>query len=146
MGIKQDLATLKTVAAQGSELLLLRLRVLQMDVNEQMRGVLMIAALIAAAAVLLLVMLVALLLGLNVVLTAQAKMWLFFGVAAASVPAMWLLLWRIPRIWQRNTAQIQQTLAALQQDLAALSGSLKAGEADADSAPTQSTGALRDVE
>ena len=146
MGIKQDLATLKTVAAQGSELLLLRLRVLQMDVNEQMRGVLMIAALIAAAAVLLLVMLVALLLGLNVVLTAQAKMWLFFGVAATSVPAMWLLLWRIPRIWQRNTAQIQQTLAALQQDLAALSGSLKAGEADADSAPTQSTGASRDVE
>ena len=53
MGIKQDLATLKTVAAQGSELLLLRLRVLQMDANEQMRGVLMIAALIAAAAVLL---------------------------------------------------------------------------------------------
>ena len=146
MGIKQDLATLKTVAAQGSELLLLRLRVLQMDVNEQMRGVLMIAALIAAAAVLLLVMLVALLLGLNVVLPAQAKMWLFFGVAAASVPAMWLLLWRIPRIWQRNTAQIQQTLAALQQDLAALSGSLKAGEADADSAPTQPTGASRDVE
>ena len=146
MGIKQDLDTLKTVAAQGSELLLLRLRVLQMDVNEQMRGVLMIAALIAAAAVLLLVMLVALLLGLNVVLTAQAKMWLFFGVAAASVPAMWLLLWCIPRIWQRNTAQIQQTLAALQQDLAALSGSLKAGEADADSAPTQSTGASRDVE
>ena len=146
MGIKQDLATLKTVAAQGSELLLLRLRVLQMDANEQMRGVLMIAALIAAAAVWLLVMLVALLLGLNVVLTAQAKMWLFFGVAAASVPAMWLLLWRIPRIWQRNTAQIQQTLAALQQDLAALSGSLKAGEADADSAPTQSTGASRDVE
>ena len=38
MGIKQDLATLKTVAAQGSELLLLRLRVLQMDANEQMRG------------------------------------------------------------------------------------------------------------
>ena len=146
MGIKQDLATLKTVAAQGSELLLLRLRVLQMDVNEQMRGVLMIAALIAAAAVLLLVMLVALLLGLNVVLTAQAKMWLFFGVAAASVPAMWLLLWRIPRIWQRNTAQIQQTLAALQQDLAALSGSLKAGEADADSNQSQPTGASRDVE
>ena len=146
MGIKQDLATLKTVAAQGSELLLLRLRVLQMDVNEQMRGVLMIAALIAAAAVLLLVMLVAVLLGLNVVLTAQAKMWLFFGVAAASVPAMWLLLWRIPRIWQRNTAQIQQTLAALQQDLAALSGSLKAGEADADSNQSQSTGASRDVE
>ena len=146
MGIKQDLATLKTVAAQGSELLLLRLRVLQMDANEQMRGVLMIAALIAAAAVLLLVMLVAVLLGLNVVLTAQAKIWLFFGVAAASVPAMWLLLWRIPRIWQRNTAQIQQTLAALQQDLAALSGSLKAGEADADSNPSQPTGASRDVE
>ena len=146
MGIKQDLATLKTLASQGSELLLLRLRVLQMDVNEQMRGVLMIAALIAAAAVLLLVMLVALLLGLNVVLTAQAKMRLFFGVAAASVPAMWLLLWRIPRIWQRNTAQIQQTLAALQQDLAALSGSLKAGEADADSNQSQTTGASRDVE
>ena len=70
-------------------------------------------------------MLVALLLGLNVVLTAQAKIWLFFSVAAAGVPAMWLLLRRIPRIWQRDTAQVQQTLAALQQDLAAFSGSLK---------------------
>ena len=114
MGIRQDLATLKTLASQGGELLLLRLRVLQMDANEQL-----------LAAVVLVVMLVALLLGLNVVLTAQAKIWLFFSVAAAGVPAMWLLLRRIPRIWQRDTAQVQQTLAALQQDLAAFSGSLK---------------------
>ena len=48
MGIKQDLATLKTLASQGSELLLLRLRVLQMDANEQLRGVLMIVALIVS--------------------------------------------------------------------------------------------------
>ena len=71
MGIRQDLATLKTLASQGGELLLLRLRVLQMDANEQLRGVLVIAALIVLAAVVLVVMLVALLLGLNVVLTAQ---------------------------------------------------------------------------
>ena len=83
MGIRQDLATLKTLASQGGELLLLRLRVLQMDANEQLRGVLVIAALIVLAAVVLVVMLVALLLGLNVVLTAQAKIWLFFSVAAA---------------------------------------------------------------
>ena len=125
MGIKQDLATLKTLASQGSELLLLRLRVLQMDANEQLRGVLMIVALIAAVAVVMLVMLVALLLGLNVVLSTQAKIWLFFGVAAAGLPTMLILLRRIPRIWQRDTAQVQQTLAALQQDLAAFSGSLK---------------------
>jgi len=86
MGIRQDLATLKTLASQGGELLLLRLRVLQMDANEQLRGVLVIAALIVLAAVVLVVMLVALLLGLNVVLTAQAKIWLFFSVAAAGVP------------------------------------------------------------
>ena len=140
MGIKQDLATLKTLASQGSELLLLRLRVLQMDANEQLRGVLMIVALIAAAAV---VMLVALLLGLNVVLTAQAKIWLFFGVAAAGLPTMLILLRRIPRIWQRDTAQMQQTLAALQQDLAALSGSLKTDNA---AHATETTGAMRDAE
>ena len=116
MSIKQDLATLKTLASQGSELLLLRLRVLQMDANEQLRGVLMIVALIAAAAVVMLVMLVALLLGLNVVLSAQAKIWLFFGVAAAGLPTMLILLRRIPRNWQRDTAQMQQTRAALQQD------------------------------
>ena len=73
MGIRQDLATLKTLASQGGELLLLRLRVLQMDANEQLRGVLVIAALIVLAAVVLVVMLVALLLGLNVVLTAQVQ-------------------------------------------------------------------------
>ena len=147
MGIKQDLATLKTLASQGSELLLLRLRVLQMDANAQLHGVLMIAALIALAAVVLLVALVALLLGLNVVLTAQAKIWLFFGAAAAGVPAMWLLLRRIPRIWQRDTAQVQQTLAALQQDLAALSGSLKNENAATNANENQpKTGAPRDVE
>ena len=143
MGIKQDLATLKTLASQGSELLLLRLRVLQMDANEQLRGVLMIVALIAAAAVVMLVMLVALLLGLNVVLSAQAKIWLFFGVAAAGLPTMMILLRRIPRIWQRDTAQMQQTLAALQQDLAALSGSLKTDNA---AHATETTGAMRDAE
>ena len=83
MGIRQDLATLKTLASQGGELLLLRLRVLQMDANEQLRGVLVIAALIVLAAVVLVVMLVALLLGLNVVLTAQAKIWLFFSAFRA---------------------------------------------------------------
>ena len=143
MGIKQDLATLKTLASQGSELLLLRLRVLQMDANEQLRGVLMIVALIAAAAVVVLVMLVALLLGLNVVLTAQAKIWLFFGVAAAGLPMMMVLLRRIQHIWQRDTAQMQQTLAALQQDLAALSGSLKTDNA---AHATETTGAMRDAE
>ncbi len=143
MGIKQDLATLKTLASQGSELLLLRLRVLQMDANEQLRGVLMIVALIAAAAVVMLVMLVALLLGLNVVLSAQEKIWLFFGVAAAGLPTMMILLRRIPRIWQRDTAQMQQTLAALQQDLAALSGSLKTDNA---AHATETTGAMRDAE
>ena len=55
MGIRQDLATLKTLASQGGELLLLRLRVLQMDANEQLRGVLVIAALIVLAAVVLVV-------------------------------------------------------------------------------------------
>lgn len=143
MGIKQDLATLKTLASQGSELLLLRLRVLQMDANEQLRGVLMIVALIAAVAVVMLVMLVALLLGLNVVLSTQAKIWLFFGVAAAGLPTMLILLRRIPRIWQRDTAQMQQTLAALQQDLAALSGSLKTDNA---AHATETTGAIRDAE
>ena len=143
MSIKQDLATLKTLASQGSELLLLRLRVLQMDANEQLRGVLMIVALIAAAAVVMLVMLVALLLGLNVVLSAQEKIWLFFGVAAAGLPTMLILLRRIPRIWQRDTAQMQQTLATLQQDLAALSGSLKTDNA---AHTTETTGAMRDDE
>ena len=147
MGIRQDLATLKTLASQGGELLLLRLRVLQMDANEQLRGVLVIAALIVLAAVVLVVMLVALLLGLNVVLTAQAKIWLFFGAAAAGVLAMWLLLRSIPRIWQHDTARMQQTLAALQQDLAALSGSLKNENAATNANENQpKTGAPRDVE
>ena len=57
MGIRQDLATLKTLASQGGELLLLRLRVLQMDANEQLRGVLVIAALIVLAAVVLVIVL-----------------------------------------------------------------------------------------
>ena len=85
MSIRQELNYLKKRAAQGSDLLLLRLRLLNMDVGNQLAGVIRIFAAIAVAAVFCLVGLVALLLGLNTVLSDEAKIWVFFGGAGFSL-------------------------------------------------------------
>ena len=113
MSIRQELNYLKKRAAQGSDLLLLRLRLLNMDVGNQLAGVIRIFAAIAVAAVFCLVGLVALLLGLNTVLSDEAKIWVFFGGAGFSLLLLLgVLLW-IPNAWRKSNQSLGDTLNAL---------------------------------
>ena len=130
MSIRQELNYLKKRAAQGSDLLLLRLRLLNMDVGNQLAGVISIFAAIAVAAVFCLVGLVALLLGLNTVLSDEAKIWVFFGGAGFSLLLLLgVLLW-IPNAWRKSNQPLGDTLKAMQQDLHYLLGKQIENHAD----------------
>lgn len=130
MSIRQELNYLKKRAAQGSDLLLLRLRLLNMDVGNQLAGVIRIFAAIAVAAVFCLVGLVALLLGLNTVLSDEAKIWVFFGGAGFSLLLLLgVLLW-IPNAWRKSNQPLGDTLKAMQEDLHYLLGKQIENHAD----------------
>lgn len=122
MNISQEVNNIKTLLSQGSQLFLLRMRMLRLDVEEQIAGAIKIFASIAIAAVLLLVGLVALLLGLNVALPDEIKLWVFFGSAAVCVLIVIVLLMRVPVIWKRNTQQISHTMQEMQDDLSRVTG------------------------
>lgn len=125
MNISQEIHHAKTLFAQGSELLLLRIRLLRLDMEEQFAGAIQIFASIAIATVLLLVGLIALLLGLNVALPDHIKLWVFYGTAVACLLIVMVLVIRIPMIWKRNTQQMSHTMQEMQDDLSRLTSSLK---------------------
>lgn len=122
MNIKQEYRHVKTIIAQGSELLMLRTRMLILDLEEQLSGLVGILAGIALAAVSLLVALLALLFGLNAVLPHEAKIWVFFGIALLGMAAAAFLLLRIPHTLKNSRDRLGQTLQDMQDDLARLRG------------------------
>lgn len=122
MDIKQEINGFKTLLSQRSELLVLRLRMLRLDAEDQLIGFLKIFAFVALSAVFLLVGLVALLLGLNVVLPDAVKIWVFFGSAIFALLCVLGLVAMIPVMWRKNRAHLGQTLNEIQSDFARLSG------------------------
>lgn len=117
MNIAQEIRQIKTLMVQGAQLLLLRLRLLRLDLGAKLTDIIIVLAMLAVIAVALLVGLIALLFGLQAVLPEAAKPWVFFGVCTVCLLAIVLLAWRIPSILQRNVQQISQTLSDMQDDL-----------------------------
>ncbi len=128
MNIKQEISHFKTLITQGSDLLLLRLRLLQLDASEQLANIIKIIAALAIAAVLLLVGLIALLFGLNTILTDEAKLWVFFGITSVCILFTIALLCYIPQLWRNGNSSINETLQALQDDLRLLHGNVEKKE------------------
>lgn len=122
MNIRQEIHHVKNLLAQGGDLMLLRLRLLGLDAAGQLAATLKIAAMIAFAAVLALIALIALLFGLNTVLSHEAKIWVFFGIAAAAFLAVVVLLLCIPALWRNSSGMMAQTLQAMQEDWRLLNG------------------------
>ena len=102
--------------------LLLRLRLLNIDVGNQLAGIVRIFAAIALVAVLSLVGLMALLLGLNTVLSDEAKIWVFFGGAGLSLLVLLLVALWIPQAWKKANQPLGDTLKAMQDDVNYLLG------------------------
>lgn len=123
MNLKQEINHFKTLISQGSDLLLLRLRLLRLDLNEQLASVITILAAVLVAVVLLLVGLIALMFGLNTVLAHEVKIWVFFGTTVACLLLALALLCWIPHLWRNSSSLMNDTLQALQDDLHILNGS-----------------------
>lgn len=117
---------------QGGQLLWLRLRMLRLDAVAQIRSVvfLFVATLVATVAFFL--GFISLLFGLNSVLTPQAKIWVFFGLAAGFTLLMAGLLWWVVRLWQQQGSFMQDTLDAMADDMAYLSGKLPLADKETD--------------
>lgn len=125
MGIKQEITGLKNIMTQGADLFLLRLRILHLDIGEQAASVLKILALMAVAAIFFLIALIAVLFGLNTVLSPIAKIWVFFGTAGVAALLVVCLLWQIPRVWRTGSEGVGRTLQDMRDDLAHLSGKVQ---------------------
>ena len=122
MNIRQELDYLKKRVIQGADLLLLRLRLLNLDVSNQVAGIIRIFATIVITAVVSLIALIALLFGLNTVLPEQAKIWVFFGSAGLLFLIVLVLLFQIRKTWSEANRPLAETLKGMQGDLDYLLG------------------------
>lgn len=123
MNIKQEYRHFKTLIAQGSDLLLLRLRLLHLDANEQLANVIKIMAMVLVAVVLLLVGLMALMFALYAILPHEMKIWFFAGMAVGCLLGIVGLLCWVEHLWRNSSTRMSETLHALQDDLRLLQGS-----------------------
>lgn len=123
MNIKQEYRHFKTLIAQGSDLLLLRLRLLHLDANEQLANVIKIMAMVLVAVVLLLVGLMALMFALYAILPHEMKIWVFAGMAVGCLLGIVGLLCWVGHLWRNSSTRMSETLHALQDDLRLLQGS-----------------------
>lgn len=122
MGIKHNFDHYKTLFHQATDLLLLRLQLLQLDISQQTQGLIQLLAVLLLCMVLLLIALMSVLFGLNAVLPEAAKQWAFFAFTAVLLATV-AILWRMAlRHWQQHSQQMGQTLADMKQDVAYLRG------------------------
>lgn len=125
MNLKRNINHFQILFNQGIDLLLLRLRMLHLDLSEQAGCVMKIFAAIVIIGALFALSIVSLLLGLNHVLSDEAKIWVFFGISAACLLMILILaVWAVLS-WKHKSSQIAGTLRNMHEDLAYLSGAAK---------------------
>ncbi|SSY80886.1 phage holin family protein [Alysiella crassa] len=122
MNLKQEYQHFKTLLSQGSDLLLLRLRLLHLDANAQLANIIKILVAVLVAAVLLLVGLIALMFALNAIVSPEMKLWVFGGMMVACVLVCVILLCWAVHLWRSSSTRVGDTLHALQDDLRLLKG------------------------
>lgn len=136
MNIKRNFNHFQILLNQGVDLLLLRLRMLHLDLSDQAGCVMRIFAVIVLIGALFALSIVSLLLGLNHVLSDEAKIWVFFGISGVCLLSIVIMAAWAVSSWKHKNSQIAATLRDMQEDIAYLSGAIKqtahtAGEKDA---------------
>lgn len=125
MSLKQKFSHMQILLNQGADLLVLRLRMLQIDLSEQAASIVKIFAAVVLMGALFVLSMISLLLGLNYVLDDQFKIWVFFGITAGCLLMIIVMaLWAVSS-WKKRNAQVVATLRDIQEDLAYLSGKTK---------------------
>ncbi|MBH5330264.1 phage holin family protein [Eikenella sp. S3360] len=122
MSLKQNIDHFRFLMNQGVDLLLLRLQILGIDLSDQAAGLVRMFAAVAVGGVMLLSALISLLFGLDAVLPAQAKAWVFFGLPVLLLLIAWVALARAASGWRQAGFQVASTLADMRRDIDTLRG------------------------
>lgn len=124
MRLSKNIQFAKLLINQGSDLILLRLRLLALDVHAQAANILKIIGVIVFAAVIALFGLISVLFCLNNILEQQAKVWVFGIIALVCILiVIGLLIWACAS-WRAKGKQVMTTLRDMQQDIAYLKGQM----------------------
>ncbi|WP_274572330.1 phage holin family protein [Neisseria leonii] len=126
MSLSRSISRYKTLLNKGTDLLLLRLQILQMDVSQQLGTLVRLLAVVAVAAVLALVALISLLFGLNAVLPRETAVWTFFGIGGGLLLLIAVLFaWALSG-WRHQCSEVNRVLGDIRRDLAYLRGDVTA--------------------
>lgn len=116
----RDLRQLKIWLTYGTELLWIRLRMLRLDAIAQLQSIIVLMVLVVLAGVMFFLGFISLLFGLNTVLSPQAKVWVFFGLAILFLLLILLLTILIIKLLRKQSQFMTKTLDAMSEDLSYL--------------------------
>ena len=128
MGIRQEIDHAKNLFDKGTDLLLLRLQMLALDLSEQAESTFAIMLSLLLAAVMLFAAVLAALFGLNRLLGDAWAVGVFFAITAFCLLAAFLFFRRIGAAWRKQRAVLSAAVAAVRDDLACLRGETAAKE------------------
>ncbi|MCO6519792.1 MAG: phage holin family protein [Snodgrassella sp.] len=113
----RDLRKLKIWLTYGSELLWIRVRMLRLDAIAQLQSIITLLVLIMLAGLMFFLGFISLLFGLNTLLTPQAKIWVFFGIAILFLLLILLISIAIIKLLRKQSQFMTETLAAINEDI-----------------------------
>ena len=119
---KSQISLLKEMLGNVVELLLVRLQMARVDILDLKNTLIKVLLSAIAALVLFLLGFICFLFGLNAVLSPLAKIWVFFGLAVASLLVIAVLIIRVLSGLKDQQACLQGTLKGLQEDVAYIRG------------------------
>ena len=119
---KSQISLLKEMLGNVVELLLVRLQMARVDILDLKNTLIKVLLSAIAALVLFLLGFICFLFGLNAVLSPLAKIWVFFGLAVASLLVIAVLIMRVLSGLKDQQACLQSTLKGLQEDVAYIRG------------------------
>lgn len=135
--IAKDIQKIRELLAYGSKLLLLRLRLLQLDTRKYAPTWQKIALFLALIGLFSLFALIAFLFALNSLLPENSKAWVFLLISAISLIGVAYLCWQLPKMWQHSTEPIGETLNAIQEDFLRISNQMQPEHETIDNKDTQ---------
>lgn len=130
MGIRQEIDHAKNLFDKGTDLLLLRLQMLALDLSEQAESTFAIMLSLLLAAVMLFAAVLAALFGLNRLLGDAWAVGVFFGITVFCLLAAFLFFRRIGAVWRKQRADLSAAVAAVRDDIACLRGETADKEQD----------------
>lgn len=113
----RDLRKLKIWLTYGSELLWIRVRMLRLDAIAQLQSIITLLVLIMLVGLMFFLGFISLLFGLNTLLTPQAKIWMFFGIAILFLLLILLMSIAIIKLLRKQSQFMTETLAAMNEDI-----------------------------